>query len=73
LAIATKRTALLQRRVAQTAHALQFAAAHTAALPQQRAHILGQPGRIDYPTEVKQWRVLADQAEEMAQRWEQRP
>jgi anti-anti-sigma factor len=70
---ATKRTAPLQQRVAQTAHALQFAAADTAALLQQRADILGQPTRIDYPTEIKQWRVLADQAGQMAQRWEQRP
>jgi anti-anti-sigma factor len=68
-----KRTALLHQRVAQTAQALQFAAADTAALLQQRADILGQPGRIDYPTEIKQWRVLADQAGQLAQRWEQRP
>jgi anti-anti-sigma factor len=72
-ALATKRTALLQQRVAQTAHALHYAAADTAALLQQRADILGQPARIDYPTEIKQWRVLADQAGQMAQRWEQRP
>lgn len=58
---------------AQTAHALQYAAADTAALLQQRADILGQPARIDYPTEIKQWRVLADQAGQMAERWEQRP
>jgi anti-anti-sigma regulatory factor len=72
-ALGTKRTALLQQRVAQTAHSLQYAAADTAALLQQRADILGQPARIDYPTEIKQWRVLADQAGQMAQRWEQRP
>ncbi len=72
-ALATKRTALLQQRVAQTAHALQYAAADTATLLQQRADILGQPARIDYPTEIKQWRVLADQAGQMAERWEQRP
>ena len=72
-ALATRRTALLQQRVAQTAHALHYAAADTAALLQQRADILGQPARIDYPTEIKQWRVLADQAGQMAQRWEQRP
>jgi len=72
-ALAAKRTALLQQRVAQTAHALQLAAADTAALLQQRADILGPPARIDYPTEIKQWRVLADQAGQMAERWEQRP
>ena len=72
-ALATERTALLQQRVAQTAHALHYAAADTAALLQQRADILGEPARIDYPTEIKQWRVLADQAGQMAHRWEQRP
>jgi hypothetical protein len=61
-ALATKRTALLQQRVAQTMHALQYAAADTAALLQQRADIPGQPARIDYPTEIKQRRVLAAHA-----------
>jgi hypothetical protein len=59
--------------VVHTAHALQSAAADTATLLEQRADILGEPGRIDYPTEVKRWRVLADQARQMAERWEQRP
>jgi len=27
---------------------------------------------MDYPTEIKRWQVLADQAEQMAERWEQR-
>jgi anti-anti-sigma factor len=72
-ALAARRAALLQQRVAHTAHTLQFAAADTAALLQQRADILGQPGHVDYPTEIKQWRGLADQAGQMAQRWEQRP
>ena len=67
------RTALLHQRVAQTARALRSVAADTAALLEQRADLLAQPGRIDYPTEIKQWQVIADEAEQMAERWEQRP
>ena len=67
------RTALLHQRVARTARALQSAAADTAALLEQRADLLGQPARIDYPTEIKQWQVIADQAAQLAERWEQQP
>jgi hypothetical protein len=31
---------------------------------------VGQPARIDYRTEIKRWRALADQARQMAERWE---
>jgi len=62
---------LLQRHVAQTAYALYSAAADTARLLERRADVLRQPGRIDYQTEVKRWRTLADQARQMAERWEQ--
>lgn len=72
-ALARSRAALLQHRVMHTAHALQSAAADTATLLEQRADILGEHGRIDYPTEIKRWRVLADQARQMAESWEQRP
>ena len=68
---AMNRSELLQRHVAQTAHALHSVAADTAALLESRAALLGQPGRIDYPTEVKRLRALADQARQMAERWEQ--
>jgi anti-anti-sigma factor len=65
------RSALLRQRVAQTARALQFAAADTATLLEQRADVLRQqPTRIDYPTEITQWQVFADQAGLMAERWE---
>lgn len=67
------RSALLRQRVAHTAHAVHLAAADTAALLERRADLLGQPGRIDYPTEIKRWRVFADEAQQMAERWEQRP
>jgi len=70
---ARSQSELLRRRVAQTAHAVQSAAADTAALLELRADLLGQPGRIDYPTEIKKWRALADQAAQMAERWEQEP
>ena len=71
-ALAKSRTELLRQRVVQTAYAVHLAAADTAALLEQRADLLGQPGRIDYPTEIKRWQVIADQAGELAERWEQR-
>jgi anti-sigma B factor antagonist len=70
-ALARNRAASLRQRVVHTAHALQAAAADTAALLEQRAGLLGQPSRIDYPTEIKRWRVFADQARELAECWEQ--
>jgi anti-anti-sigma factor len=70
---AKDRSKALQRHVAQTASALHSAAADTAALLERRADILGQPGRIDYPTEIKRLRILADQAAQMADRWQQQP
>jgi anti-anti-sigma factor len=66
------RTALLHQRVVHTARAVQSAAADTAALLQQRAGLLGEPRRIDYPTETKRWQILADDAAQLAERWEQR-
>jgi len=57
------------RHVAQTAHAVYLAAADTAALLAQRADLIDQPGRIDYPTEIKRLGALADQARQMAERW----
>jgi anti-anti-sigma factor len=70
---AADRTALLHQRVARTARALHAAAAGTAALLEQRADLLGQPERIDYPTEIRQWRALADQAAHLSQRWQRPP
>ncbi len=65
------RVASLRQRVAHTARALQVAAVDTAALLEQRAGLAGQPSRLDYPTEIKRWRVFADQARQMAECWEQ--
>lgn len=66
------RTALLHQRVVRAARGLQRVVADTAALLERRADLLGEPGRIDYATEIKQWQVIADQAADMAERWEQR-
>jgi anti-sigma B factor antagonist len=71
-ALARNRSASLRQRVAQTAQALHLAAADTAALLERRAGLLDQPARIDYPSEIKRWQVFADQAQQMAERWEQR-
>jgi anti-sigma B factor antagonist len=70
---ARNRSQLLRRHVSQTARAAQSAAADTAELLEQRADLLGQPSRIDYQTEIKRWRAFADQAAQMAKRWEQQP
>jgi anti-sigma B factor antagonist len=71
LAQAKDHAASLRERAAQTAQALRLAAADTAALLEQRADLARQPGRIDYPTEIKRWRAFADQAERMTQHWQQ--
>jgi anti-sigma B factor antagonist len=68
-----QRAALLQARLAQTARALRFAAEVTATLLEQQANLPRQPTRVDYPAEVKRWRALADQADQMAQRWKEQP
>lgn len=70
---AANRVASLQECVVQTAHTLQSAAADTAALLEHQASLAGQPARIDYPTEIKRWQAFADQAKQMAKRWEQQP
>ena len=67
------RAALLHERVARTARALQAGAADYAALLEQRAGLTRQPERMDYQVEIKRWRAFAEQAEEMAGRWEEPP
>jgi GAF domain len=71
--LAADRTALPEERMVQTAHQLQVAALDAAALLEQQADLARQPGRMDYPAEIKRWRAFADQAEQMAKRWEQQP
>lgn len=70
---AAERRALLKERAAQTARALQSAAADAAALLEQQADLVRQPGRMDHATEIKRWRAFADEAEQMAKLWEQPP
>ncbi len=69
-AVLRERGDALRERLLETARALNLAAADAAALLEQRAGLLDQPGRIDYPTEIKRWRVFADQAKQMAERYE---
>jgi hypothetical protein len=70
---AADRAALLHEHMARTARALQAGAANYAALLEQRAGPTRPPERADYPAEIKRWRAFADQAEQMARRWEQSP
>jgi hypothetical protein len=62
--------AVLRERMAHTARALQARALDAAALLEKRAEVARQPSRMDYRAEIKRWRAFADQAEEMARRWE---
>lgn len=71
LARTAKRTVLLRERVAQTARAMQFAAADTAAFLERRAELVEPPPHLDYATEIKRWRAFAERARQMAHRWEQ--
>jgi hypothetical protein len=59
--------------MARTARALQATALNAAAMLERQADRARRPSRLDYPTEIKRWRALADRAELMARRWEQRP
>ena len=64
------RAALLRERLVQTICALQRSAAETASRLEQRADLVGEPGGIDYRTEIKRWQAFADQAQQMAKRLE---
>jgi len=65
------RPAVLEERMARTARALQVTALDAVARLERQADRARPPGRLDYRTEIKRWRDFADQAEEMARRWEQ--
>jgi hypothetical protein len=67
------RAALLQEHMARTARALQANAAEYAALLGQGAGLARQPGRMNGPAEIEWWRAFADQAQQIARRWEQPP
>jgi hypothetical protein len=65
--------ALLLEGMAHTAHALQATALNAAEWLERQADRARLPTRLDYRAEIKRWRALADQAEQMARRWEQPP
>ena len=65
------RPALVNERMARTARAMQAKALNAAALLEEQADLARPPTLLDYPTEIKRWRAFADQAEQMAKRWEQ--
>ena len=67
------RPAVLEDCMARTARALQVTALDAVARLERQADRAAcrPPGRLDYRTEIKRWRAFADQAEEMARRWEQ--
>jgi hypothetical protein len=69
--LAEDRPALLEERMARSARALQVTALDTVAMLERQADRARPPGRLDYRTEIKRWRAFADQAEQMAKRWEQ--
>jgi hypothetical protein len=54
--------------MARTARAMQAKALNAAALLEQQADLARPPALLDYPTEIKRWRALADRAEQMARR-----
>jgi hypothetical protein len=68
--LAEDRPALVKERMARTARAMQVNALNAAALLERQADHVRPPTRLDYPTEIKRWRAFADQAEQMARRWE---
>jgi hypothetical protein len=65
------RPAVLEERMAGTARAVQATALEAAARLERQADRARPPTRLDYPAEIKRWRAIADQAEQMARRWEQ--
>jgi hypothetical protein len=67
------RPALLKERMAQMARAMQVRALDAAALLERQADLARLPARLDYPTEIKRWKAFAEQAEQMAKRFEQPP
>ena len=68
-----QRTVLLRQRLAETERALHASATETAALMVRRATLLEEPQRVDYPTKIKSWRVVAVKAQQLAESWEEDP
>jgi EAL domain-containing protein (putative c-di-GMP-specific phosphodiesterase class I) len=70
-ATAVTNASSLRERLVSSAQALHAAAADTAALLEHRADLVDEPGPIDYATDIKRWRIIADQAAELAKHWDQ--
>jgi hypothetical protein len=60
----------LREQLRQAASAIHAEAADTAVLLEQRGELV-TPWEIDYPTEIKRWRALAEFTEKMTRRSEQ--
>jgi hypothetical protein len=65
------RPAALQVRLLHTAQAMQVRALETVALLEREASRAKPPIRLDFQTEIKRWRGFADNADQIARRWEQ--
>ena len=65
-----ERSAALRRQLTVTARALHTASAEAAALMAHRRSLVEKPHRIDYPTRIKHWRIIADTAQRMAEIYE---
>ena len=72
-ASASQQATELRDRVARAARQLQATTLDTAALLERRADLVRRPSRTDYPAEIKVWRAYADQAGQIAERFEQQP
>jgi acyl-CoA reductase-like NAD-dependent aldehyde dehydrogenase len=59
-----------QEGIVRMANALEQRARDAIALLEQQASLARPPGRLDYPTEIKRWRAFAEEAAQMARRWE---
>jgi hypothetical protein len=59
--------------LARSARELQATALETVALLERRAGLVSRPTQTDYPAEAKAWREFADQAGQLAERFELRP
>jgi len=64
------RPALLRERMTRMAREFQDGALSAADLLERRASHTRPPTQVDYQAEVKCWRGIADQADQMAKRWQ---
>jgi hypothetical protein len=67
------RPLLLDAHIAHVTRALQATALNAAAQLERQADRARPPARLDYQAEIKRWLAFAEEAEQMARRWEQPP